>query len=101
MEFTLSLCFSIWGVSSVLSLPVPISLDYTKLKASVQAKGNYLKNSKSKGDSQGCSHTLSGAYQMCCLYLLQKHRSNSQGVLRTLNKYKDFPDEISSFTKHL
>lgn len=101
MEFMLSLCFSIWGVSSVLSLPVPISLDYTKLKASMQAKGNYLKSSKSKGDSQGCFYTLSGAYQMCCLCPLQKHWSNSQAMLRTLNKYEDFSDEISGFTKHV
>ena len=94
-----SLCFSIWGVSSLLSLPVPISLDYTKLKAFKQAKGNFLKSSKSKGDSHGYSHTLSGAYQTCCLCLLQKHCSDSQATLRTSNKYKDFSNETSSFAK--
>lgn len=85
----------------MLSLPVPISLDYAKLKESMQEKGNFLKSSNSKGDSQGCSHTLSDAYQMCCLCPLQKHRSNSQAMLRTLKKYKDFSGEISSFTKHM
>lgn len=38
VEFVPSLCFSIWGVSSLLSLPVPISLDYAKLQASMQVK---------------------------------------------------------------
>lgn len=73
VEFMLSLYFSIWGVSSVLSLPVPISLDYPKVKACMQAKGNYLKNSKSSEDSQGCFYILARACQICCLCMLQKH----------------------------
>lgn len=97
----LSLCFSILRVSSVLPLPVPISLDYTTFKASMQTKVNYLKSRKSKGDSQQYSHTSSGAYQMCCLCPLQKLWSNSQTTLRTSSKYKDFSGEMSSFTKHI
>lgn len=86
------------GVSSVLSLPAPISLDYTKLQASMQAKGNYLKSSKSKGESQGCSYTLSDAYQCaaCVCY-----RNSQSSHAKNLNKYKEFSDEMCSFTKHI